>query len=118
MLIVNLFRNSERTMSLEPGHVVFREGDAGDSMYVVLEGELEIRIHDQVIDTTGAGGIVGEMALVDKSPRSATCVAKTACKIVPVNERQFNFMVQETPHFAITVMRMMCERLRRRFPSI
>jgi CRP-like cAMP-binding protein len=118
MFIVNLFRNSERAVSLEPGHVVFREGDAGDSMYIVLEGELEIRVRDKVIDTTGPGGIVGEMALIDNSPRSATCVAKTACKIVPVNERQFNFMVQETPNFAITVMRMMCDRLRRRFPSL
>jgi CRP-like cAMP-binding protein len=102
-------------MSVEPGYVVFREGDKADAMYIVLEGEVEIRVHDKVIDTTGAGGIVGEMALVDNSPRSATCVAKTACKIVPVNERQFNFMVQETPNFAITVMRMMCERLRNRF---
>jgi CRP/FNR family transcriptional regulator, cyclic AMP receptor protein len=115
MFIVNLFRNSERAVALEPGHVVFSEGDKGDSMYIVLEGELEIRIKDKVIDTTGPGGIVGEMALIDNSPRSATCVAKTACKIVPVNERQFNYMVQETPNFAITVMRMMCERLRRRF---
>jgi CRP-like cAMP-binding protein len=105
-------------MSVEPGYVVFREGDAGDSMYVVLEGELEISVKDKVIDTTGVGGIVGEMALVDHAPRSATCIAKTACKIVPVNERQFNFLVQETPNFAITVMRMMCERLRRRFPSL
>jgi len=117
VFIVNLFRNSDRAVTIEPGHVVFREGDAADSMYVVLEGELEIRVKDQVIDTTGPGGIVGEMALVDRSPRSATCVAKTACRIVPVNERQFNFMVQETPNFAITVMRMMCDRLRRRFPA-
>jgi CRP/FNR family transcriptional regulator, cyclic AMP receptor protein len=117
VFIVNLFRNSERAVNLEPGHVVFQEGDKGDSMYIVLEGELEIRVKDKVIDTTGPGGIVGEMALIDNSPRSASCVAKTACKIVPVNERQFNFMVQETPNFAITVMRMMCDRLRRRFPA-
>ena len=117
MFIVNLFRNSERAVSLEAGHVVFREGDDGDSMYIVLEGELEIRVKDKVIDTTGPGGIVGEMALIDRSPRSATCIAKTACRIVPVNERQFSFMVQETPNFAITVMRMMCDRLRRRFSA-
>jgi CRP-like cAMP-binding protein len=115
VFIINLFRNSERAVSYEPGQVIFNEGDAGDSMYVVLDGEVEIRVHDKAIDTTGPGGIVGEMALIDNSPRSATCVAKTACRIVPVNEKQFNFMVQQTPNFAITVMRMMCERLRRRF---
>ena len=117
MFIVNLFRNSDRALTLEPGHVVFRQGDPADCMYVVLEGELEIRVKDKAIDTTGPGGIVGEMALIDSLPQSATCLAKTACKIVPVNERQFSFMVQETPNFAITVMRLMCDRLRRRFPA-
>jgi CRP-like cAMP-binding protein len=117
VLLVNLFRNSENAVAYEAGHVLFHEGDQGDSMYIVLEGELEVRVHDKPIDTTGPGGIVGEMALVDHSPRSATCIAKTACKVVPVNERQFNFMVQVTPNFALTVMRMMCERLRKRFPE-
>ena len=117
MLILNLFRNSDRAVDYEPGQTIFREGDQGDSMYVVLEGEVEIRVKDRAIDTTGAGGLVGEMALVDNRPRSATAVDKTTCKLVPVNERQFNFMVQETPLFAITVMRIMCERLRNRFPD-
>ena len=117
MLILNLFRGSKNAVTYEPGTIIFREGEPGDSMFVILEGEVEIRVRDKVVDTTGPGGLVGEMALVDKSPRSATAVAKNACKVVPVNERQFNFMVQETPHFAITVMRIMCERLRQRFPA-
>jgi len=117
MFILNLFRGSKNAVAYEPGHVIFAEGDLGDSMFVVLEGEVEIRVHDKVIDTSGPGQIIGEMALVDKSPRSASAVAKTACKVVPVNEKQFNFMVQETPHFAITVMRIMCDRLRQRFPA-
>jgi CRP-like cAMP-binding protein len=117
VFILNLFRGSKNAVTYDPGQVIFSEGDAGDSMFVVLEGEVEIRVRDKVIDTTKPGEILGEMALVDKSPRSATAVAKTACKIVPVNEKQFNFMVQETPHFAITVMRIMCERLRKRFPA-
>ncbi len=117
MFIVNLFRNSKNAVAFEPGQVIFREGEPGDSMFIVLEGEVEIRVRDKVIDTSGPGGIIGEMALVDNSPRSATAAAKTACKVVPVNEKQFNFMVQETPHFAITVMRVMCGRLRQRFPA-
>jgi CRP-like cAMP-binding protein len=117
MEILNLFRNSDRAVAYEAGQTIFREGERGDSMYVLLEGEVEIRVKDRVIDTTKAGGIFGEMALVDGSPRSASVVARTACKVVPVNERQFNYMVQETPFFAITVMRIMCERLRNRFPD-
>ena len=117
MFIVNLFRGSKNAVTYEPGQVIFTEGEPGDSMFVVLEGEVEIRVHDKVIDTSHPGELLGEMALVDQSPRSATAVAKTACKVVPVNEKQFSFMVQETPHFAITVMRAMCERLRKHFPE-
>ena len=117
VFILNLFRGSKNAVTFDPGQVIFSEGEAGDSMFVVLEGDIEIRVHDKVIDTAHPGELIGEMALVDKSPRSATAVAQTACKVVPVNEKQFNFMVQETPNFAITVMRMMCDRLRRRFPA-
>jgi CRP/FNR family cyclic AMP-dependent transcriptional regulator len=116
MFILNLFRNSDRAVTYEPGQTIFNQGDQGDSMYVLIEGEIEIRVNDKAIDTAGPGEILGEMALVDNLPRSATAVAKTTCKVVPVNERQFNFMVQETPFFAITVMRIMCDRLRKRFP--
>ena len=118
MFILNLFRGSKNTVSYEPGQVIFREGEPGDSMYVILEGEIEIRVRDKAIDTSGPGHIIGEMALVDKSPRSATAVAKTACKVVPVNEKQFSFMVQETPHFAITVMRLDVRPFATAFPRI
>ena len=76
MFILNLFRGSKNAVSYEPGQIIFREGEPGDSMYVILEGEIEIRVHDKAIDTSGPGQIIGEMALVDKSPRSATAVAK------------------------------------------
>ncbi|HEU5100134.1 MAG TPA: Crp/Fnr family transcriptional regulator [Roseiflexaceae bacterium] len=62
----------------------------------------------------GPGGIVGEMALIDDRPRSATAVAATDCRLVPIDERRFTFLVQQTPMFALAVMRVMAERLRRR----
>ncbi len=113
MQILNLFRGSKNAVDYQQGQEIIREGEPGDAMYVILEGEVEVRLGDKAIYTAGPGGIVGEMALVDRLPRSATVVAKTACKVVPVDERQFNFMVQETPLFAITVMRVMADRLRR-----
>jgi CRP-like cAMP-binding protein len=61
----------------------------------------------------GEDEIFGEMALVDKSVRSGTARAKTNCKVVPIDEKQFEFLVQQTPLFAIKVMRVMAERLRR-----
>ena len=68
---------------------------------------------DLVLDTLEECEVFGEMALVDKMPRSATAVAVTEVEIVPIDERKFNFMVQQTPNFAITIVRMMALRLRR-----
>jgi CRP-like cAMP-binding protein len=110
---INLFRSSTDFLTFTPGQIVFKAGDPGDVMYSVIEGEVEIVINDQVVDTTGPGGIIGEMAIVDSSPRSATVRAKTDCKLVPINLKRFEFLVQEAPGFAVKVMRIMAERIRR-----
>ncbi len=55
-----------------------------------------------------------ELALIDKSPRSATAVAKTDCSLIPITEKQFLFLVQETPFFALTVMATLARRIRSR----
>jgi len=51
------------------------------------------------------------MSLVDCRPRSASAIARTACKLAPIDVRRFGFLVQETPGFALRVMRVMAERL-------
>ncbi len=99
-----------------PGEVIFAEGDKGDHMYVVRSGNVEIERNGEVIETLSGGGIFGEMALIDGSPRSATARAKTACELAPINEKSFLFLVHETPFFAIAVMRTLAERLRRSAP--
>jgi CRP-like cAMP-binding protein len=95
------------------GDVIFNEGDAGDYMFIVQEGLVDIILNGKVVETVGEGGILGEMALVDQESRSAGAVAKTDCRVVPVSQKQFTFMVQETPYFALQVMHIMAERLRR-----
>lgn len=82
-------------------------------MFVVIEGEVEIREGLTVLEAAGPGSIIGEMALIDDEPRSATVVAKIDSKLVPVNRHRFEFMVQETPYFALTVMKILADRLRR-----
>lgn len=104
------------TKAFAPGEVVFAEGDKGDFMYVVRSGELEIVRDGIVAETLGPGGIFGEMALIDGSPRSATVRAKTDCEVAPINEKSFVFLVHETPHFAVAVMRTLADRLRRSVP--
>lgn len=113
MAKIELFRHAGNRRAYAEREVIFREGEPGDCMYAVVEGEVEIRIGDRVLERTGAGGVIGELALIDRSPRSATAVAATPCVLAPIDEKRFQFMVQETPFFALQVMRILAERLRR-----
>jgi CRP/FNR family transcriptional regulator, cyclic AMP receptor protein len=110
---IDLFRDTTDSISCEAGQVIFEEGKSGSVMYVILDGEVEILKGESLITTIGPGGIIGEMALIDAGPRSATARAKTACRLVEITERRFMFLVQQTPHFALNVMRIMAERVRR-----
>jgi CRP-like cAMP-binding protein len=108
-----LSRFAKDFKTVAAGDTVFREGDPGDVMYVVDAGEVDLVIRDQVVYTVGPGGIFGEMALIDRAPRSATALARTDCQLVPIDEKRFRYLVQQTPFFALDVMRVMAERLRR-----
>jgi len=107
-----LFRKESDTLQLAPGDFLFHEGDKGDKMYVLLEGEMEILLGDLVLETARPGALIGEMALIDESPRTANAVAKTACRLAQIDRRRFHFLVQQTPHFATHVMKTLADRLR------
>jgi CRP-like cAMP-binding protein len=81
-------------------------------MYVLLEGEMDVRLGDYLVETAGAGALIGEMALIDDSPRAANAVAKTACRLAPIDQRRFHFLVQQHPYFATHVMKELADRLR------
>lgn len=111
-LFLNLFADKEK-MSVAAGDFVFKTGEPGNVMYVVMDGEVNILEGPILLESAGPGSIIGELALIDDEPRSATVVAKTDCRLVPVDRRRFEFMVQETPFFALTVMKVLADRLRR-----
>src|SRR5262245_38645150 len=112
MTTTDLFRNARDFKSFSAGQRIFMQGEPGDFMYVVKEGEVDILVHDRVVETVGPGGILGEMALIDTKARSATAVAKTDCQLVPIDEKRFTFLVQQTPYFSLYVMRVLAGRLR------
>jgi CRP/FNR family transcriptional regulator, cyclic AMP receptor protein len=97
---------------LKAGEVIFKQGDAGSEFFVIQSGQVDIQLNNRLLGTLGDHDIFGEMALIDPAPRSATAVAKTDVKIVPVGEKQFLFLVSRTPHFALNVMRTLARRLR------
>jgi CRP/FNR family cyclic AMP-dependent transcriptional regulator len=94
------------------GDVIFKQGDLAQELFVIQSGKVEIRLGNRVLDTLSQHSIFGEMALIDAAPRSATAVATTDVKLVPVDEKQFLFLVGRTPHFALNVMRVLARRLR------
>jgi CRP/FNR family cyclic AMP-dependent transcriptional regulator len=113
LTIINLFQNDPNRDTYSAGQTIFFEGESGNVMYGVVEGEVEITLRGKHLDTIEAGGIFGELALVDDSPRSATAVAKTNCQVVRISEERFAFLVEQTPYFAVEVMRIMADRIRK-----
>jgi CRP-like cAMP-binding protein len=109
---INLFRHSSEFQTFQAGDRIFTAGEPGDVMYAVRSGEVDLMVGERVVETVGEGGIFGEMALVDKEPRSATATARTSCELVPVTGDRFKFLVQQTPGFAIEVLRVMTRRIR------
>ena len=101
-----------QTSEYSAGQRIFDEGDHGDCMYIVKEGEVDLLYKGKSLAAVTKGGIFGEMALIDYQPRSATAVAKSDCVLVPVNDQHFARLVQETPAFALQVMRVLVLRLR------
>lgn len=98
--------------SFKAGEIIFRHGDPAEELYIVKSGKVEIRLGNRLLDTLPELSIFGEMALIDHSPRSATVFAATDATVVPVDEKQFLFLVSRTPHFALNVMRVLAQRLR------
>lgn len=113
MNLAELFRHETDLQTLAAGETLFKEGEQGDLMYVLLSGTAEISVHHRVVETAESGAILGEMAMIDDEVRSATVVAKSECKLMPIERKRFNFLVQQTPNFALYVMRVIADRLRR-----
>lgn len=114
-LFFDLFRHDARIHYLDEGAFLFREGELADgNMYVLVSGQMSISVGDVVVEHAGAGAIVGEMALVEqRETRSATVKADTRCGLAVIDEKRFHYLITEAPTFAIEVMRVMANRLRK-----
>lgn len=112
MDFTHLFEKGDGGQRFQAGATIFSQGTSGRYMYVVAEGEVDVVRDGRPLYTVRAGSLVGEMALIDQRPRSATAVARSDCRLIPVDEYKFLVMVQQTPLFALEVMRLLVGRLR------
>ena len=98
-------------LSEPAGTVLVREGAAGHEFIIVLDGEIEVRKGDTVVATRGPGTYVGEIALLDHRPRTATVVAKTPVSIEVIGQREFAGLLSEVPEISAKLLPVMAARL-------
>lgn len=102
---------------MQEGETVFREGDPGTFMAVVMRGSVSIRRQGVEVAEIGAGSVFGEMALIDGEPRSADAITRTHCRLALIDDRHFKSLVRNTPDFALMLMKILVERLRTNLES-
>ena len=110
---LGLFSRERDVITLTSGETLFRKGDVAQYGYVLLDGRLRIGEGNALLQQVSPGAMVGEMALVDRGPRSATITAVTDCTLARFDEKRFLFLVQQTPSFSLNVIRLISHRLRR-----
>ncbi len=96
----------------DKGKIIMVAGQAGALMYAVAEGKVAISIRGAIVERVGPGGVFGEMALVDQSPRAANAVAESDVSLLAINRNVFLNLVKSTPTFGIALLSATAERLR------
>ncbi len=114
---IDFFRNEPDIRSYSAEQLIFSEGEPGEFMFAVLEGEVRIEKGGRLLRTIGPGEVFGEMALIDGQPRSAHASAATDCKVAAVGEGRFILVVKSNPFFALEMLRILTDRLRQQTES-
>lgn len=110
---IKILQNNGQLKAVAAGETICAEGEQAEKMYGVVEGEVNVSVGGKVIETIGAGDVFGVGALVHPDrTRTSTATAKTDCQIISLDRPHFLFAIQETPLFALQVMRSYSDRLR------
>lgn len=109
--------NITDTVSFKPGESIIREGDPGETMYVVLDGDVRLHKGDTSIATLGKGQHFGEMALVDRSPRSLSATATSASRLLAIRRKDFYEIIKKEPSLSVKLLwsfvQVLAQRLRK-----
>ena len=111
-----VFINAKEQREVATGATVFAEGDTGSEMYGLISGAIELRKGEQSLGVLEPGDTFGELAIVSEAPRSLTAIATEPSLLAVIEDKEFLFLVHETPTFALQVMRSMADRIRERDP--
>jgi CRP-like cAMP-binding protein len=116
-MAMDFFRAGGRAETFPAGTRFFEENErAGflrrDKMYLLLEGDVALTARGKPIGGVKVGEIFGEMAAISDSPRTATAMARTPCRVIALDDKDFQKALKAKPEFALMLMGMMVERLR------
>ena len=99
-------------LKVKAGHVLTSQGDAGREAYVIVDGTATVKRGNRKVATLGPGESVGELALLDHGPRTATVVADTDMTLFVVGARQFAAVLEDVPTLSRKVMATLAARIR------
>jgi CRP/FNR family transcriptional regulator, cyclic AMP receptor protein len=98
-------------IDLPEGKELTREGDRGREFFVILDGAAEVRRNGRKVNTLGKGDFLGEIALVSKSPRTATVTTTAPTRALVVTDRDFASLIRDEPQIAAGVLEALADRI-------
>lgn len=108
----DLFQHETGTVSYSAGESIIRTGDSGDRMFVLMQGEAVVRIAGANLYKLHPGELFGEVALIEHTQASADIIAVAECTLVPIDKKRFLLLIQQTPDFALEIMKLIVKRIR------
>lgn len=121
---LEFFKSAGKAAAIAEGEKIFAENERAiplvrkNKMYLLLKGEVGLLSGQKTIGRVRPGEIFGEMALVSDAPRSASAVAKTACRVIALDDDEFQAALRKKPEFAVMMMSVMVHRLRERIADL
>ena len=100
------------------GQAIFGKGDSGDSLYIIVSGEVRVHDGDYVINTLGESQVFGEMALLDPEPRMASATAETDALLLRLDQEPFYELMDTRSEVARGIIRVLSARLRQRVQEV
>lgn len=99
-------------LDFPPSHTIFRQGEKGESLYIVISGRVKVHIGDRTITELDAGSCFGEMAVIDAEPRSASVTTVESCECLLLTQQQLYEAIDEMPSIAVNLIRLLSRRIR------
>ncbi len=104
-------------IDLPAGKVLTRQGERGEEFFVIVDGRVRVERDGKLLAVLGSAEFIGEIALIDEGPRTATATCETDCRLILLGHREFHSLLREQPEIELTILRTLAERVRRLDPG-